>query len=303
MSRPTFERELQREQARQRRQREGSQHTDLSDRMDLDDTDVEDEYGEEMLRGIEAALQSQREERILQNMYNTYTVPDVILEGDDEQPEQLTQPSRPTPTPRLTATPPTQQPPPAQSSMSVGAGSSRTRDTSAFTTNDEEFQRMYAPSPQSSTSVGAGSSTPPDDQLAVMHRNLPDSLLTTAPSSIAGPSTSQDLGSYLDNLLTEANRLPTPLGGSPPDDGDDDDGEDNNCNNAEMRRTLERLREDENQRLQGRNIHAVTHTNTITTVYKDNRSPQTRRISTRTAGGRTVARARRGRGRGRGRGR
>ena len=57
---------------------------------------------------------------------------------------------------------------------------------------------------------------------------------------------------------------------------------------------------DLSDRMDSEEAARLTHTNTITTVYKDNRSPQTRRISTRTAGGRTVNRRGRGRGRGRG---
>ena len=71
----------------------------------------------------------------------------------------------------------------------------------------------------------------------------------------------------------------------------------NDQTSPDLRQTLEQLRQDENQRLRGRIINAVTHTNTITTVYKDGRTPEIRRISTRTSGGRTVARRRRGRGR------
>lgn len=51
----------------------------------------------------------------------------------------------------------------------------------------------------------------------------------------------------------------------------------------DIRRILRLLREDEDQRIEGRNIQAVTHTNTITTVFKDGRPPQVRRTSTRTS--------------------
>ena len=118
--------------------------------------------------------------------------------------------------------------------------------------------------------VGIGSAPPSDDELATLHRRA---RLTSPPAHLAGPSTSQ--ASPRRRGPGRPPLLPRPQ------------------SNAELRRTLDLLRQDEDQRLQGRNIHGVTHTNTITTVYKDNRSPETRRISTRTSGGRTVAQARR----------
>ena len=66
---------------------------------------------------------------------------------------------------------------------------------------------------------------------------------------------------------------------------------------------LDALRQDQDLRTQDRNINSVTHTNTITTVYKDGSAPQVRRTSTRTRGGQPRGRGRGGRGRGRGRGR
>ena len=66
---------------------------------------------------------------------------------------------------------------------------------------------------------------------------------------------------------------------------------------------LDALRQDQDLRTQDRNINSVTHTNTITTIYKDGRAPQVRRTSTRTRGEQPArGRGRGGRGRGRGRG-
>ena len=118
-------------------------------------------------------------------------------------------------------------------------------------------------------SVGLGSAPPSDDELATLHRRA---RLTSPPAHLAGPSTSQ--ASPRRRGPGRPPLLPRPQ------------------SNAELRRTLDLLRQDEDQRLQGRNIHGITHTNTITTVYKDNRDPQSQRISTRTAGGRTVSQAR-----------
>ena len=75
---------------------------------------------------------------------------------------------------------------------------------------------------------------------------------------------------------------------SPPPSGDNEGGGDkggggDGPNHQELRRVLQMLRDQESQRLEGRNIQAVTHTNTITTVYKDGRPPSVRRTSTRTS--------------------
>ena len=48
---------------------------------------------------------------------------------------------------------------------------------------------------------------------------------------------------------------------------------------AELRRRLEMLQEENRQRTAGRQIAGVTHTNTITTVYKDGRPPEVSRNS------------------------
>lgn len=234
MSRPTFQQHLQREQERQRRQREGGQHTDLSTRMDAYDDATRLKFKREGLRTPSPA--TIHNEGATDLSPTGLSSPELrMLNGllvglDDDQPEQLTQPTLP---------------PLPPSSTSVGAG--RSRDTSAFTTTEEE-QRMYAPlsvtsPPQSPTSVGVGSRTPSDDPLAT-----------------AGPSTSQDLGSYLHDLRMTANRRLSPRprrpspggppGGSPGGEGEGDDDDDNGRHHAEMQRTLERLREDENQRLQ-----------------------------------------------------
>ena len=297
MSRPTLAQQLLREQERQRRQREGGRHTDLSDRMSDQDWLREalnrplspTEIRNEGIGDISPTNLSPASQRMLDELYA-------------EQQQQLAVPPRPEPSPRLAV--PTRTTPSPRASTSVGVGAS------AFTTTDEEFQRLYDVNYD-------------DDELSpVPARPAPSPRLTRSPlTTRGGPSTSAPaaevpLDQLLEGLRATANnrpspghRLPTPteLPGSlassprsparrppptppPPPEGPED-----------MRQVLDQLRQDEDQRLQGRNIHAVTHTNTITTVYKDGRTPATRRISTRTAGGRTVARTTRGRGRGRGR--
>ena len=50
-------------------------------------------------------------------------------------------------------------------------------------------------------------------------------------------------------------------------------------NQDELRRQIDLLTQDQQQRYQNRSIQAVTHTNTITTVYKDGRPPSVHRTS------------------------
>ena len=245
MSRPTLERELARERARQQRHREGGQQTDLSDRMSSTPPWLED--GADL-----TDLFLEHDDLIQTALTEAGVQPDTAILDEGDQPELTFQPS-PQPIPP------------------VGVGG--------------------VASPANNPSV-ASTPTPPDDPLAEMHR------LTS--SDVAGPS-APNLQDTLDQLHAAVRQRPSPPPaaaaaaaatpatprpvGRPP-------LRPRPNSNAEMVRTLELLREDENQRLQGRNIHGITHTNTITTVYKDNRDPQSQRISTRTAGGRTVSQAR-----------
>ena len=77
------------------------------------------------------------------------------------------------------------------------------------------------------------------------------------------------------------------------DDGDDSGGPSNGGDTPRSRRSgvpsdrgdlqdaFEQMSDRERQRLRKRNVQSVTHTSTITTVYKDGRPPSVRRTSTR----------------------
>ena len=52
-------------------------------------------------------------------------------------------------------------------------------------------------------------------------------------------------------------------------------------NQDELRRQIDLLTQDQQQRYQNRSIQSVNHTNTITTVYKDGRPPSVHRTSSR----------------------
>ena len=80
-------------------------------------------------------------------------------------------------------------------------------------------------------------------------------------------------------------------GGGSGGDDDDDDGGGNTSNNSsgyrrnqrqkELLRELQRLQQDNIEKSRGRQIAGVTHTNTITTTYKDGGTPTVSRTSIR----------------------
>ena len=75
---------------------------------------------------------------------------------------------------------------------------------------------------------------------------------------------------------------PSPDSSPPPsdDDGDDDDED----RRRGLRRRIDLVNEDAQQRARGRRIRNITHTNTVTTVYEEwGGRPSVRRTSTRTS--------------------
>ena len=59
-------------------------------------------------------------------------------------------------------------------------------------------------------------------------------------------------------------------------------------NQDELRRQMELLAEDARQRSVGRRIAGITHTNTVTTVYRDGGEPEVYRTSSRLSTPNTV---------------
>ncbi|CAH3024490.1 unnamed protein product, partial [Porites evermanni] len=78
-------------------------------------------------------------------------------------------------------------------------------------------------------------------------------------------------------------RVPSPPSpdSSPPSEDDDDDDDDRGRG---LRRRLDLLNEDAQERARGRRIRNITRTNTVTTVYEEGGRPSVRRTSTRTSG-------------------
>ena len=91
-------------------------------------------------------------------------------------------------------------------------------------------------------------------------------------------------------------RVPSP----PPPPSDHDGDDDNEDRRRGLRRWLDLLNEDAQQRARGRHIRNITHTNTVTTVYEGGGRPSVRHTSTRTSSpSPPPSPPRRGRGRGR----
>ena len=67
-------------------------------------------------------------------------------------------------------------------------------------------------------------------------------------------------------------------------------------NQDELRRQMDLLAEDARQRSVGRRIAGITHTNTVTTVYKDGGEPEVYRTSSRLSTPNTVLKKKHGPG-------
>ena len=71
---------------------------------------------------------------------------------------------------------------------------------------------------------------------------------------------------------------PSPDSSPPSDDEDGDDDDDERRRG--LRRRLDLLNEDAQERARGRRIRNITHTNTVTTVYEEGGRPSVRRTLT-----------------------
>ena len=80
------------------------------------------------------------------------------------------------------------------------------------------------------------------------------------------------------------NRDDVPPRPHPPLPSDDDGDDDDEDRLRGLRRRLDLLNEDAQQRARGRSIRNITHTNTVNTVYEEGGGrPSVRRTSTRTS--------------------
>ena len=268
-----FENALQRERERQRRQREGGQHTDLSARMDtptlspagvgspsapppLDISSMTDMVTE-LTRPVNRAQLDQDIEDFnisypvnVDDALNLFSLPPVAGVGTAPATTTTTQP--------------------------VTTTSTRTRPVTSTTTRPVT----------ATTTVPTPSTSRPRPVTSTRTRPT-----TTAPARRrAGAGTSTTTSTVTTSStrprIADKQPRPRPAAPSPPspapseDDGDDDDDD----RRRGLRRRLDLLNEDAQQRARGRRIRNITHTNTVTTVYEEGGGrPSVRRTSTRTS--------------------
>ena len=279
-----FENELQRELARVRRQREGGQYTDLAARMDtptlspagvgsstapppLQDLSSMTDMVTESSRPVDRAQLDQD----IDDFNLTYPV------NVDDALNAFTLP----PVAGTGTAPATTALPPSITTAPITTTATQTRPTTS--TRTRPTTTTSRPRPVTARrSAGAGTRT------------------TT--STVTTPTGRPTIAAKQPRRRP---RVPSPPSSdsSPPsedEDGDDDDDD----RRRGLRRRLDLLNEDAQQRARGRRIRNITHTNTVTTVYEDGGGrPSVRRTSTRTSSPSPPRPPRRGRGRGRGRAR
>ena len=293
-----FDNALQRELARVRRQREGGQHTDLAARMDtptlspagvgsptapppLQDLSSMTDMVTELTRPVDRAQLDQEIETFnltypvnVDDALNAFTLPPVTGTGTapgTTQPVTTATQTRPVTSTltRPTTTTTTSRPRPVTST--------RTRPVTTATTTTAPSRPLTA-----RRSAGAGTRT------------------TT--STVTTPSGRSTIAAKQPRRRPRVPSPPSPDSSPPP--SEDDDKDDDGDRRRGLRRRLDLLNEDAQQRARGRRIRNITHTNTVTTDYEDGGGrPSVRRTSTRTSSPSPPRPPRRGRGRGRGRAR
>ena len=284
-----FENELQRELARVRRQREGGQHTELAARMDTptfspagvgaptapppppQDLSSMTDMVTELSRPVDRAQLDQDIDAFnltypvnVDDALNAFTLPPVAGTGTAPPATTATQ-TRPT-------------------------TSTRTRPTTTTTATSR-------PRPVTSTRTRPATTTTAPSRPSTSRRSAGAGTRTTT-STVTTPTGCPTVAAKQPRRRPPA--PPSPDSSPPSDDEDEDDDDDRGRG---LRRRLDLLNEDAQERARGRRIRNITHFNTVTTVYEEGGRPSVRRTSTRTSGPRPPRPPRRGRGRGRGRAR
>ena len=303
-----FENELQRELARVRRQREGGQHTELATRMDtptlspagvgtpsspsvLRDLSSMTDMVTELSRPVDRARLEQDIDDFnltypvnVDDALNAFTLPPVAGTGT---------------APAATTTTTTAPPPPAITTAPTTTAT-QTRPTTSTRTRPTTSRPRPVTSTRTRPATTATTTTAPSRPLTA--RRSAGAGTRTTTSTVTTPTGRPTIAA---KQPRRRNRVPSPPSpdSSPPsedEDGDDDDDE----RRRGLRRRLDLLNEDAQQRARGRRIRNITHTNTVTTVYEDGGGrPSVRRTSTRTSSPSPPRPPRRGRGRGGGRAR
>ena len=170
--------------------------------------------------------------------------------------------TQPTPTTTLTTAPPPVPPPAPPRRPRPVTTSTRTRPVTATTNVPTAAAAAARRIISAGRRIGVGTSTTTTTRTAPTPRSRPTVVYKRPRRRPRPPS--------------------PPSSPSPPpsdDEGDDDDED----RRRGLRRRLDLLNEDAQQRSRGRRIRNITHTNTVTTVYEEGGRPSVRRTSTRTS--------------------
>ena len=297
-----FENELQRELARVRRQREGGQHTELAARMDthspagvgspsvLRDLSSMTDMVTELSRPVDRAQLEQDIDDFnltypvnVDDALNAFTLPPVAGTGT---------------APTTTAPPP----PPTITTAPITTTATQTRPTTSTRTRPTTTTSRPRPVTSTRTRPATTATTTTAPSRPSTSRRSAGAGTRTTTSTVTTPTGRPTIAAKQPRRRPRVPSPPSPDSSPPSDDEDGDDDDDERRRG--LRRRLDLLNEDAQQRARGRRIRNITHTNTVTTVYEDGGGrPSVRRTSTRTSSPSPPRPPRRGRGRGRGRAR
>ena len=300
-----FENELQRELARVRRQREGGQYTDLAARMDtptlspagvgsstapppLQDLSSMTDMVTESSRPVDRAQLDQDIDDFnltypvnVDDALNAFTLPPVAGTG---------------------TSPATTAPPPSITTAPITTTATQTRPTTSTRTRPTTTTSRPRPVTSTRTRPATTATTTTAPSRPLTARRSAGAGTRTTTSTVTTPTGRPTIAAKQRRRRPRVPSPPSPDSSPASDDEDDDDDDDDRRRG--LRRRLDLLNEDAQQRARGRRIRNITHTNTVTTVYEDGGGrPSVRRTSTRTSSPSPPRPPRRGRGRGRARGR
>ena len=274
-----YENALLRERERQRWQREGGQHTDLAARMDTPTLSP-------------AGVGSPSSPSTLQDLSTmTDMVAELTRPVDRDRLDQeiadfnLTYPINVDDALNAFTLPPV---------AGTGTAPATTAPTITTATRTRPTTTTRRPRPRPVTTA---TTTTAPSRPSTARRTAGAGTRTTT-STVTTPTSRPTVAAKQPRRRPRVPSPPSP-GSSPPSDDEDEDDDDDDRRRG-LRRRLDLLNEDAQERARGRRIRNITHTNTVTTVYEEGGRPSVRRTSTRTSG---PPPPRRGRGRGRGRGR
>ena len=254
-----FDNELQRELARVRWRREGGQHTDLAARMDTPTLSP-------------AGVGSPSSPSVLQDLSSmTDMVAELTQPVDRAQLDQeiedfnLTYPVNVDDALDMFTLPPV-----------AGTGTAPATTTATRTRPTTTTTRRPRPRPVTTATTTTAPSRP-----STARRSAGAGTRTTT-STVNPPTSRPTIAAKQPRRRPRVPSPPSPDSPPPSDDEDEDDDDDDRRRG--LRRRLDLLNEDAQQRAQGRRIRNITHTNTVTTVYEDGGGrPSVRRTSTRTS--------------------